>query len=323
MSQSQPESPELEVPEVTGDPAVDFLNQRDAERANAQPEGADPDPDAPDPDGADDPADLQQLGPDATAAEELAWLQNKRKISVNGRETEITAEEAFKGYQFEAYSRQQTERAAELTRQAEQERQAVQQERSYYANQLDVLANAMQLELVGDESRLPELLDSDPIGYLRVKDQIEHKRGVIAQALQHRQLLEQQSVQEQERSHQTYVAQEQEKLQKALPEWRDPKVKEAETNAMGKYLLERGYSPEELNMLTDHRAALIVRDAAKWRLQQELKSKQQTQAPLKTATSGARQNPNNPVPAKVEELRKRAQRTGSTDDMVAFLNNRS
>lgn len=322
MSQSQPDSPELEVAEVTGDPAVDFLNQRDADKANAQQEGAE----AEEEDEREETEGEEEQSEEAAAqaaADELAWLQNKRKISVNGRETEITAEEAFKGYQFEAYARQQTERAAELTRQAEQERQAVRQEREYHANQLETFANAMHLELVGDESRLPELLETDPVAYLRVRDQIEHKRGVIAQALQHRQLLEQQSVQEQERSHQTYVAQEQEKLQKALPEWRDPKVKEAETNAMGKYLLERGYSPEELNMLTDHRAALIVRDAAKWRLQQELKSKQQTQAPPRTATSGARQTPNNPVPAKVEELKKRALRSGKEDDMVAFLNNRS
>lgn len=323
MSQSQPDSPELEVAEVTGDPAVDFLNQRDADKANAQQEGAEAEEEEEEREETEGEEEQSEEAAAQAAADELAWLQNKRKISVNGRETEITAEEAFKGYQFEAYSRQQTERAAELTRQAEQERQAVQQERNYYANQLDVFANAMQMELVGDESRLPELLETDPVAYLRVRDQIEHKRGVIAQALQHRQLLEQQSVQEQERSHQTYVAQEQERLQKALPEWRDPKVKEAETNAMGKYLLERGYSPEELNMLTDHRAALIVRDAAKWRLQQELKSKQQTQAPPRTATSGARQTPNNPMPAKVEELKKRALRSGKEDDMVAFLNNRS
>lgn len=322
MSQSQPDSPELEQPEVTGDPAVDFLNQRDADKANAQQEGAEAEEEE---EREETEGEEEQSGEAAAqaAADELAWLQNKRKISVQGQELEISAEEAFKGYMRDADYRQKTEQAAQLTRQAEQVQQAIQQERQYYVTQLDVTLNAMHMELVGDEGRLPELLETDPVAYLRVRDQIEHKRGVIAQALQHRQLLEQQSVQEQERSHQTYVAQEQEKLQKALPEWRDPKVKEAETNAMGKYLLERGYSPEELNMLTDHRAALIVRDAAKWRLQQELKSKQQTQAPPRTATSGARQTPNNPVPAKVEELKKRALRSGKEDDMVAFLNNRS
>ncbi len=318
MSQSQPDSPELEVAEVTGDPAVDFLNQRDADKANAQVEGAE----AEETEQVEQEEQQPEEAAEQAAAEELAWLQNKRKISVQGQELEISADEAFKGYMRDADYRQKTEQAAQLTRQAEQVQQAIQQERQYYVTQLDVTLNAMHMELVGDEGRLPELLDTDPVAYLRVRDQIEHKRGVIAQAIQHRQLLEQQSVQEQERSHQTYVAQEQEKLQKALPEWRDPKVKEADTNAMGKYLLERGYSPEELNMLTDHRAALIVRDAARWRMQQEIKSKQ-TQTPHKTATSGARQTPNNPVPAKVEELRKRAQRTGKEDDMVAFLNNRS
>lgn len=319
-NESQPNNSELEQPEVTGDAAVDFLNQRDADRTNAEAERADPaeakDQDA-DEDGQPDNAD------EPTVAEDLAWLQNKRKISVQGQESEITAEEAFQGYQRDQDYRQKTEHTAQLTRQLEQDRQAVQQERSYHVNQLETFANAMHMELVGDESRLPELLETDPVAYLRMKEHIEHKRGVIAQALQHRQLLEQQSVQEQERSHQTYVAQEQEKLHKALPEWRDPKVKEAETNLMGKYLLEQGYSAEELNMLTDHRAAIIVRDAAKWRLQQDIKTKQQAQAPHKTATSGARTQPNNPMPAKIEDLRKRAQRSGKEDDMTAYLNARS
>ena len=162
MSQSQPDSPELEVPEVTGDPAVDFLNKRDADRANAQVEGAEApeEVDAVEPEEeTEEAAETEAAAPDA---EDLAWLQKKRTISVNGRETEITADEAFKGYQFEAYARQQTERAAELTRQAEQERQAVQKEREYHANQLETFANAMHLELVGDESRLPELLETDP-----------------------------------------------------------------------------------------------------------------------------------------------------------------
>jgi hypothetical protein len=228
MQTSQPDSPELN--EETGDDAAlaYLAKARTVDEAGGEVEQEE----------REETDEGLEAQPDAAAAQAeedaLAWLKNTHKISVNGKETEITAEEAFKGYQFEAYSRQQTERAAELTRQAEQERERVQQERAYHANQLDVFTNALHMELVGDESRLPELLETDPVAYLRMKQHIEQRRGVIAEALQHRQLLEQQSAQEQERSHQTYVAQEQEKLQKALPEWRDPKVKEAETNAMGK-----------------------------------------------------------------------------------------
>ena len=312
MQTSQPDSPELN--EETGDDAAlaYLAKARAAAEAGGEVEQEEREE-------ADEGLEAQ---PDPAAAQTeedaLAWLAKTHKISVQGQELEITADEAFKGYMRDADYRQKTEQAAQLTRQAEQERERVQQERAYHANQLDVFTNALHMELVGNESQLPELLETDPVAYLRMKQHIEQRKGVIAQAIQHRQLLDEQSAQEQERSHQTYVAQEQEKLQKALPEWRDPKVKKAETNAMGKYLLERGYSPEELNMLTDHRAALIVRDAAKWRLQQELKGKQSA-TPSKPVPSGTRNSPNGAPNPKAAELHARARRTGSTEDQLAYL----
>ena len=38
------------------------------------------------------------------------------------------------------------------------------------------------------------------------------------------------------------------------PEWRDTKVKETESRAIGEYLLGQGYTAEELGELFDHRA---------------------------------------------------------------------
>jgi asparagine synthetase B (glutamine-hydrolysing) len=68
---------------------------------------------------------------------------------VDGKELEITADEAFKGYMRDADYRQKTERAAELTRAAEQERQQVRVEREYHANRLDTVASALYQEVVG------------------------------------------------------------------------------------------------------------------------------------------------------------------------------
>lgn len=125
-------------------------------------------------------------------AEVDAWLANKRKITVSGEELEITADEAFKGYMRDADYRQKTERAAELTRAAESERSEIRQERETRVNQLDTLASALYQELVGDQSRLPDLLETDPVAYLRVKQDMERKSQLLQQAGQQRHHLSQQ-----------------------------------------------------------------------------------------------------------------------------------
>jgi hypothetical protein len=306
---SQPDSPELN--EETGDDAAlaYLAKARTAAEAGGEVE-------------QEETEEGLEAQPDPTAAQTeedaLAWLKKTHKISIDGVEKEITAEEAFKGYQFEAYSRQQTERAAQLTRQAEQDRQAVQREREYHANQLDVLAHALHTELVGDESKLLELLETDPVGYLRMKEHIGQKKETIAQAIQQRQQLAELSAQEQAQQYDAYVADEQKKLQQALPEWRDAKVRDAEAAAIGDYLRGRGYATDEMNMLTDHRALLIARDAMRWQKLQEIKGKQSA-TPSKPVPSGTRNSPNGAPNPKAAELLARARRTGSTEDQLAYM----
>ena len=53
---------------------------------------------------------------------------------------------------------------------------------------------------------------------------------------------------------------EQQALLKAIPEWIDPKVADAERLELAEFMLSRGYSVEEINAVDDHRALLLVRD---------------------------------------------------------------
>lgn len=56
-------------------------------------------------------------------------------------------------------------------------------------------------------------------------------------------------------------AREQQALLKAIPEWRDPKVADAERLELAEFMLSRGYTVEEIEAVDDHRALLLVRDA--------------------------------------------------------------
>lgn len=219
---------------------------------------------------------------------------------------------------LEADYRQKTAAAAELTRQAEQERQRIAQERQQGVSQLDAVLSVLHQELVGDQSRLDDLLESDPVAYMKVRREVERKEALIQQALGQRQVLTQQEEAEQYRAHQDYLKAEQEKLQAKLPEWRDTKVRETESRAIAEHLIANGYSQDDLNMLTDHRALLLVRKAMKYDQMLAVRQKQAPPTPTKTVSPGAR-NPNPPAENRLAELQKRAQRTGKTEDIQAYL----
>jgi hypothetical protein len=147
---------------------------------------------------------------------------------------------------------------------------------------------------------------------------MERKAQLLQQAGQQRHVLSQQQAADADREYNGYLQAEQQKLQEKLPEWRDPKVRDAETHAIAKTLLDAGYSQEELGTLADHRALLIARDAMRWRTQQAIKAKQAQPQPQKTVAPGARNQTNTASP-RADELRRKAARTHKTEDILAFM----
>lgn len=142
----------------------------------------------------------------------------------------------------------------------------------------------------------------------------------LQQIAQQRQVLHQQQQADSDREYDAYLKGEQQKLQDKLPEWRDAKTRDTETRAIAQTLIDAGYSQEELGTLADHRALLIARDAMRWRTQQAIKAKQttQTQGPAKTVPPGARNQPNAANP-RADDLRRKAMRTHSSQDILAAM----
>ena len=112
-------------------------------------------------------------------------------------------------------------------------------------------------------------------------------------------------------------------MQEKLPEWRDAKVKEAESRAIGEYLMSRGYSAEELGELFDHRALIVARDAAKWReheaARKSAKEKQTPQPPARPVRPGVPRGDNPQQRNEYRDAVNRLRNTGSTDDAMALL----
>ena len=91
---------------------------------------------------------------------------------------------------------------------------------------------------------------------------------------------------------------------------------------IAEYLMTQGYKQDDLENLTDHRALLIARDAAKWQQHQKslsaAKAKQTPKEPAKTLKPGAaHQNQQNTTA--YQDALKRARKSGHEDDVMAVL----
>lgn len=219
--------------------------------------------------------------------------------------------------------RRKTAEAAEAKREAQSERERIGQERSHYANHLDVVLSSLQTQLIGDQAELARLAQTDPAEWVARNAEMQQRYTDYQNAVQERQQLANRMTAEQERELSDWRKGEQAALSSKLPEWSDPKVQERESLEIAEYLISKGYPHEELANLQDHRALLIARDAAKW--QQHIKAKASAQAkqvksePPKAIKAGAQRPANQPNQNAYEDVRNRLKSSGSDDDAMRLL----
>jgi len=227
-----------------------------------------------------------------TPDDDESWKTRKVKVSIQGEEHEITLHEATQGYMREQDYRRKTSEAAELTRTAQAERQQVHSELAQRVNALDTLSAALYRELVGDQSQLAGLIESDPQEYLRAQARMQGKVQLLNQAEAQRQAMQQQAINESAKAQAESLKQAETRLLDMLPEWKDSTKRTAETRDIASTLRDAGYSDDELAGLSDPRAVVIARDAALWRRHQALQAKKAPTAPptpptpVKPGTSG-------------------------------------
>lgn len=213
-----------------------------------------------------------------------------------------------------------TQEAAEQSRKADQLFQTVQQEYGARINQLDALAGSLYRELVGDQQKLASLIESDPQEYLRQQAAMQAKVAMLQQAQQAQQQYKamQDSQAEQHRSE--LLAKSEAALLEALPSWRDADKRATEQREIAQFLLTNGYTPDDLNELSDHRAVLLARQAMLWSKAQTARQKQVSAPtpPPKVVKPGT-SNPTNVKQTQTQQAFNKFKKSGRDDDAVAFL----
>src|SRR3546814_376480 len=182
----------------------------------------------------------------------------------------------------------------------------------------DLVLGSLQAQLVGDQAELAKLAQSDPAQWVAKNAEFQQRYADYQRAVQERQSLAGRMTADQDAKQSEWVKAEREALKAKLPEWSDPKVAEPEQKMIAEYLLAQGYAQEEVQMLQDHRALLIARDAAKYRQLQAAKAKKPRPEPGKALKPGAAST-TTPSNTAYNDALAKARKTGSEDDVMRLL----
>ena len=239
-----------------------------------------PPKESPPPTELDLPTEIELKGekPDPTEAPDKPETTEGKtyRVKVGGEEIEVPEDELLKGYSRQQdYTRKTMELAAQR-QQVEQVAQQIQAERQGYQSQLNQMANALGQQL-NQPVNWEQLLETDPVEYLKQQHLYNQRQAAYQNAQQAQAQYAQQTAMQQAQAAQAHLAQEQEQLLANLPAWKDGAKAQAEKTALAKHLVERGYSPEQVQQLTDHKTVVMAREAMLYR-QMMAKAKETTKA---------------------------------------------
>ena len=182
-------------------------------------------------------------------------------VKVDGKEVDVTLEELQKGYSRTQDYTRKTQQIAEVRKQTEAELQAVRAEREQYAQLLGALQAQVQ-QAAQPQVDWDRLYNEDPIEWVRQRELARENQEKAVAIQSEQQRLSYLSMQEQAQHRHMLLAQEQESLVAAIPEWKDSKKAQAEKAMLVQFGQKIGFTPDDLKNVVDHRAVVMLRKAA-------------------------------------------------------------
>ena len=199
----------------------------------------------------------EEASEDSNAVEEQET--DLHQIIVNGEKIEVDLEELKAGYQKDADYRRKTEEIAIERRQLQSESDRLKNEYSTKMDDLNNLTATLNAELNSElnSKELDKLYDEDPTEAAKLERKIRRRRESLQQS-------QQKLKRHQEQEFQKILAEEQRKVAIKHPEIADPlKGATVKTN-MRNYLVQRGFSDQEISGIYDSRMFDVVMDGMKF-----------------------------------------------------------
>lgn len=287
-----------------GQPLVEDLPEEpspdESPRPDAEAEGEAPELELPD--------ENTESEPEAEAKAPTA--PERYTVKINGDERKVTLEELKKGYQLEADYRQKTAQLAE-------QRRAMDAERQQYKAQLDQLVPVLTAAAQDKWAKVDwqGLAKADPAKYVELQAEYhaDMNRLAVAQA-EHRKVQEA-AQKEQAEKVREHIERQNSLLVEKIPALKDAEKGKAIKKAVADYLVSEGFTTQELETLSDHRAFVIAHKAHLY--DKAVKAKNAATAKAAPAKPVAKPGPSRPANTKAEQAAaaiNRLKKTGSVND---------
>ena len=251
-------------------------------------------------------------------------------VTVNGEQVQVSPEELVKGYSREADYTRKTSQLADDRRQFQAESETIRQRQAQEIQALGTLVSVMKNEFLESgrfsDQYLAQLRESDPAEWSATVQEKQQQAARLDQYLQAAQASQGRLTQEQQQQQQEHLqkvrAEEEARLLERIPSWSDQATRQAESQALATYLVDVGYSEQEVGNLLDSRAVEIANKA---RLYDQMQSqgekavaKKIKKAPklVRPGTSTTKQEQK---AARRQTLATKARQSGSERDALAYL----
>ena len=238
-------------------------------------------------------------------------------LEIEGQEVSFTKEELKAGVLRQADYTRKTQALAEERKQFQSVVQQAQEQEKVYSQLLPVMVQRMQQYM--PQPPRTELIDTDPVAYMKQKELYERELGDFQAAQAEMQRMQSKGQVEQQQQLQAVLAQNAQMLPELIPEWKDAKNYDRDRIKLRDYLKSRNFSDQEIDQAYDARIVALAYDAMRWR---ELKnSKPKQSEPLEKALkpSAPAVKPTNTQTKVRIEARKRLAKTGSIRDAAAVF----
>jgi len=232
-----------------------------------------------------------------------------------GEEEYYTGEELADGWMRQKTFTQKTQALAEQKKAMEAERAKVADEREQYQA-------GLQQYLSQPEPQPPseELFETDPLAYMKAKDDYRDALAQRSQAQSEYQRVEGERMRDANLQRQEYLQRESEKLTNLIPEWRDETVATKEKQAIREYGVSLGYSAEEMDSIGDARAIALMRKSLLFdSMTQKGKTKlQRGPEGVATLRPGGQQQPQRRI-SQYRRAKMQLSKTGKPDDATRAI----
>tara|TARA_B100001093_G_scaffold84801_1_gene76358 strand:- start:543 stop:1562 length:1020 start_codon:yes stop_codon:yes gene_type:complete len=271
-----------------------------------------------------DAEELELAEEDETDFEE----QDVFTVKVNGKEIDVTLDEALKGYQREADYTQKTQQLAEQRKEFEAEKSKTGELQTAYMNSLQQLGQNLDILSKQTENQLGEEPDwkkayetMDAKEYTLLVQNWQQRKENLQKIQTEQQRVAQEQQIEGEKIMRQHLTQQSDLMLQKLPQWKEASVRDKERAELIEYARTLGYTDEEVANASDHRAIVALYNSMKF---EKLNSKtpevkRKVRKAPKMAKSGVPRSKNEVSQRRRSQLRERHAKEGSVASAVDLL----